>query len=120
MGIDMIDTYNWFNLDQYAKDKRYGHFTASPKIKGTVFNPQFDWSATASQLAKNAAQGVGKEILKEKVGEQLKGKIPGKAGDAVNKLLGGGGGSGSSPAPAAPAAPNKEDVKKGLKKLFGR
>ncbi|MBI2606160.1 MAG: AsmA family protein [Deltaproteobacteria bacterium] len=113
LSMDFIDTYNWLGLDSTAKDRRYGHFALVSKIKCTMFSPCFDWGSTIASLAKNAAESKGKEALTKAVA----GKLPGAAGAALGKALGGGEQGGQT---GAPAAPQKEDVKKALKGLFGR
>ena len=82
LTLDIIDTYNLLNADQYAPDKRYGHFALSPKVGGSLFNPKFDWGATIGKLAENAAKAQAKQAIQKELGN----KLPGGFG----KIFGGG------------------------------
>lgn len=121
LNLDLIDTYNLMNLDGTAKDKRYGHFTLSPSVKGTMFSPKFDWEKTVGNLARNAAEGKGKEMLQKVVNDKLGGKLPPAAQNQFKKLMGGGDGGQQGDNSAPPVqAPKAEEVKNKLKGLFGR
>ncbi|MEW6057265.1 MAG: AsmA family protein [Bdellovibrionota bacterium] len=112
LNLDLIDTYNMTGGSEIARDKRYGHFTLSPRVTGTLFSPKFDWGSTMSKLAQSAAETKGKQALQKALGD----KLPGGLG----KIIGGGnkdsGGNGSQ----QPAQKPADQVKGVLKGFFGR
>lgn len=79
LTLDIVDTYNLLNADKLAVDNRYGHFTLSPKVGGTLFAPKFDWAATVGKLAENAAKQQAKDAIQKNVG-----KLPGGLGNIFN------------------------------------
>lgn len=107
LTLDIIDTYDLLNADKIAKDSRYGHFTLSPKVGGTLFEPKFDWGATIGKLAENAARQQAKEAIQKNVG-----KLPGGLG----KIFGGDKKEGEQKQEQKPA----DAVKGALKGIFGR
>ncbi len=114
MSLDVIDTYDITKLESKLKDSRYNKFAVSPKIKGTLFEPKFDWGSTLAKLAQNS--------LKGKAAEQLGKALGGKAPQVLQQLLGRPANSNAAEgAPAQNAAPKPEEaVKDVLKGLFGR
>jgi hypothetical protein len=120
LQLDIIDTYNLFNLDKDVKTK-YGHFALSVPVKGTLLQPKFDYTQAVESLAKAAVLGAGKDALQRALGNklppQLNKFIGGGSGDANGGANSAGSGNNQNPIAQPPKA---EDVKKALKGLFGR
>lgn len=113
--LDIVDTYNMTNGDSIAKSQKYRHFTLSPIVRGTVFQPQFDWGATVGKLAQDYMRTQGAEKARAFIDKAVGNKLPPKAKEQLDKLLG---------KPQQQAQPNQqkpaEAAKDAVKKLFGR
>lgn len=119
LNLDVIDTYNLTGGDEVVKDSRFGHFTVSPKIKGTLFSPKFDWGATLGKLAKSAAQTAvtkhGQQALEKAIGGSKGAK------QVLKKIFEGSSSSeGKEDEKQKEPVKPKEEAKKLIKGLFGK